>query len=209
MIRFLPVVFVILLFAMLLIAGRYTAVRTSKEHIQPASQESQLGSNQQENHLQPVPVSDSSEWKVYRNEEYRFELKYPSSLEPLTGRALTYSQSHLTTEFTLCLAPINRNEFSCEVELYITQQIERFRNGAGPFLRNEYREVSRERNYQPLVGQHKAQEIDVTSQSGEYIRNTFVQYEGKVYLFVLPNLSAKQPLPTYYTILASVRFLQN
>jgi hypothetical protein len=61
MIKFLPVVFLILLFAMLLIAGRYRAVRTSKEHVQPTSQESQLGSNQQENHLQPVPVSDSSE----------------------------------------------------------------------------------------------------------------------------------------------------
>ena len=64
-------------------------------------------------------TADTSNWKIYRSEKYKFEIKYPPTLEALEGQALFYRPPEYSPLLNVCFASVNRRAFYCEVELYI------------------------------------------------------------------------------------------
>lgn len=142
--------FLVLLLTSLIVASFVVvgckAVGTSAERVQAAAaspQDVDPTNNRPMDQTQAGSAKNTNQWKIYKNERYGFELKYPMNLEPVEARTLTYPPSGLTADFTLCLAPVNRQEFICEAELYITSQAEKFAKIEGFFLNSTFQVVSR------------------------------------------------------------------
>ena len=129
---------------------------------------------------------DISKWKSYRNEKYKFEIKYPPNLEPLEGQALFFRPPEFSPLLNVCFASVARVEFYCEAELYIAPSF-----GASPqnlkFLNaNTFLGLNRcaEEGLrpQPKFDNIQGSEVDTCGEEGGH-RNAFVIKDSFLYLF--------------------------
>ncbi|TSC75857.1 MAG: hypothetical protein G01um101430_27 [Parcubacteria group bacterium Gr01-1014_30] len=140
--------------------------------------------------LTNIPISQTTKietlnWQAYRNDKYRFEIKYPPTIEPLEGQALFYRPPEFSPLLNICFASVERAEFYCEVELYIApsfvaspQNLE-FLN-ANSFL-GLNRCVASGLRPQPKFDGIQGSEIDTCGEEGMH-RNVFVTKDDFLYI---------------------------
>ena len=163
---------------------------------------------------------DTSNWKTYRNEQYGFEVRYPEVWKPLENVPFHYKPPVLSTLFRIAFAPVTREEFEAEVELFISEEVDKFRFTSGKFLGNSSVLISR-----PSKGQNAsisglpATEVDVLwgdLRKGTVIKHIFVEKAGRIYLFVssvgvgqgLPPVQGHERIKKLYALVDSFRFLE-
>lgn len=146
--------------------------------------------------------ADTLDWKTYRNEKYGFEVRYPKEWEPLEGATYTYKPPTLKSLLSVCFAPETRRKFSCEVQLYITNEVEKF-SDPNKFLGRS--RCAQEKTYSPNFGGLRGIEVDVCEDGSVILKNDFVRQGKLVYLLVASKLTP-QTIERFRSMLASFKF---
>ena len=168
----------------------------------------------------------TSTWKTYTNSQYGFEIQYPSNLVPLENSGYFYKEANFHSVFKLCFAPINYKILVCNVEMYISPDLEKFKlyshNLLGwPTIESGGKsiDVMIPNEQKALIGNISAREVNFPplEVGGPILHNRFFVKGNYAYLFTVQRLTvqslisdqeAGKELPIYDTMLSTFKFTE-
>ncbi len=162
----------------------------------------------QETKQKDAKVPETENWYTYKNEQYGFDMRYPSTVEPLEGKAFFFGSNALDIRLDICFAPGLREEFDCEFEFYIVE------NPLDNLLTKELfiglERCPKDKKFVPHFGRIEGKEVDTCADGDLMYRNAVaVSRHGVLIFSTEPSAGhtiAKNE--TYEAMLGTFRFIR-
>ncbi len=154
---------------------------------------------------------DMTKWDTYQNQTGGFSIQSPLDWEPLVNQATTYKQGEFRSRTDVCFASRLRQGMSCKVEIYVTNQLDRFLKLKEDSFLGFERLTTDEEPYSPAIKDGTAtSRLDVITRSGTFVSNIFVEKDGFVYLFVMRNFNQDElDYATFLSMIKTFMFLDD
>lgn len=137
-------------------------------------------------------VEDTAKWESYHNRELGFTVQHPKDWAAWDKKPMVYPTTVLPFEAQVCFAPVGGKEKVCQVELFVTQDGEKFKTDSEMFLGYPIFERAKESETPQTKDGTPTKRIDIAFREGEYAANIYFEKDKRYYLFVMKDFIKDQ-----------------
>ncbi len=157
-----------------------------------------------------LAASLTAKWNLYHNKKLGFALKYPQDWQPVEveEEGLSLSAGQLPSALRVCFADLAQKDLRCKAELYVTSQMDDFKNPeATSFLGFSRLQTQKAPDTPRTQDRIETTRVDLTSPTGAYLSCVFFKKDPWVYLFVMPDFHVNDlDYPIFRSLVSSLVF---